>query len=70
MYIVNLNIQYICKNCQTLQKRKGEKMTNYQKYRAVKNPLKNETLFAEHNNSEELTKEIQKRLKLIEKAFR
>ena len=45
-------------------------MTNYQKYRAVKNPLKNKTLFAEHNNSEELTKEIQKRLKLIEKAFR
>ena len=45
-------------------------MTNYQQYRAVKDSLKNKTIFAEHDKPEELTKEIQNRIKLIEKAFR
>ena len=50
--------------------RNGENMTNYQKYEAVKDPLKNKSIYPKHEKPELLSKEIQHKIKLIEKAFR
>ena len=44
-------------------------MKHLQTYQ-VKNPLKSKTIFSEQKKSKEMSKEIQYRLKLIEKAFR
>ena len=45
-------------------------MEHYRKYMAVKDPLNSKEKSTEPTKSEALTKEIQKRIKLIEKAFR
>ena len=50
--------------------RNGENMTNLRTYSAVKDPLKSKTIFSKKKNPELLSKEIQHRIKLIEKAFR
>ena len=45
-------------------------MEHYRTYIAVKDPLNSKKKSTEPTKSEGLTKEIQKRIKLIEKAFR
>ena len=44
-------------------------MPDYRTYRAVKDPLKSKTIFPKEKK-QVLSKEIQQKLKLIEKAFR
>ena len=45
-------------------------MPEYRTYRAIKDPLKYKTIFPKEKKPELLSKEIQQKLKLIEKAFR